>query len=62
ITEAFIIPNYFAFSLLPFIVLLVHAKKVMLCANPVLLDVELKKVALSTFAIALLIFIFLPDI
>ena len=47
---------------LPFLILVVHAKKVYSCTNPQLLDSELKKVALSTFAIALLLLIFLPNV
>jgi 1,4-dihydroxy-2-naphthoate octaprenyltransferase len=48
--------------LLPFTILVVHAKKVYSCTNPQLLDSELKKVALSTFAIAMLLLIFLPNV
>lgn len=44
-------------SLLPGIVLLLHIRKVMATKNPKEFDPELKKVALSTFGIALLYFI-----
>lgn len=61
VADAFVTPSHYAFYLLPFVVLVVHAKKVIACANPELLDTELKKVALSTFAVALLLLIFLPN-
>jgi 1,4-dihydroxy-2-naphthoate octaprenyltransferase len=62
VIEVFITPAHYAFYLLPFVILVVHAKKVYSCTNPQLLDSELKKVALSTFAIALLLLIFLPNV
>jgi 1,4-dihydroxy-2-naphthoate octaprenyltransferase len=62
VAEVFITPSHYAFYLLPFTILVVHAKKVYSCTNPQLLDSELKKVALSTFAIALLLLIFLPNV
>jgi 1,4-dihydroxy-2-naphthoate octaprenyltransferase len=62
VAEVFITPSHYAFYLLPFIILFAHAKKVFSCTNPQLLDTELKKVALSTFAIALLLLIFLPNV
>lgn len=46
-----------AWYLAPFVVLVIHAKRVYLCENPRALDKELKIVALSTFLIALLLFI-----
>lgn len=50
--------NYLlAFSLLGFIPLFIHLKTVAQNTSPVLLDPELKKVALSTFAIAVLFLI-----
>lgn len=61
VAEVFVTTSHYAFYLLPFVILVVHAKKVHSCANPQLLDSELKKVALSTFAIALLLLIFLPN-
>lgn len=62
VAETFITTNHYAFYLLPFVILAVHAKKVYTCTNPQHLDSELKKVALSTFAIALLLLIFLPNL
>jgi len=62
VAEVFVTSSHYAFYLLPFVILVVHAKKVYSCANPQLLDSELKKVALSTFAIALLLLIFLPNL
>lgn len=62
VAEAFISASHYAFYLLPFVILVVHAKKVHSCRNPEQLDSELKKVALSTFAIALLLLIFLPNL
>ena len=62
VAEVFITPSHYAFYLLPFVILVAHAKKVFSCTNPQLLDSELKKVALSTFAIALLLLIFLPNL
>ena len=62
VAEVFVTPSHYAFYLLPFVILVVHAKKVHSCTNPQLLDSELKKVALSTFAIALLLLIFLPKV
>ena len=62
VIEVFICPVHYAFYLLPFIILLGNAKKVHACTNPQLLDSELKKVALSAFAIALLLLIFLPNV
>lgn len=62
VAEAFITTSHYAFYLLPFVILVVHAKKVYTCPNPQHLDSELKKVALSTFAIALLLLIFLPNL
>lgn len=44
-------------SLVPFIILFLHLKKVQLTSEPKDLDPELKKVALSTFAVALLFLI-----
>ncbi|MCC6601070.1 MAG: 1,4-dihydroxy-2-naphthoate octaprenyltransferase [Crocinitomicaceae bacterium] len=41
--------------LLPFVLLVFHAIKVMRCKSPAQLDSELKKVALSTFTFALLL-------
>jgi len=61
VVEACVTPSHYAFYLLPFVVLVVHAKKVIACVNPQSLDTELKKVALSTFAVALLLLIFLPN-
>ena len=43
-------------AMVPGIILLVHLRKVMQTANPKDFDPELKKVALSTFAIAVLLF------
>jgi 1,4-dihydroxy-2-naphthoate octaprenyltransferase len=62
VAEVLITPSHYAFYLLPFAILAVHAKKVFSCKNPQLLDSELKKVALSTFTIALLLLIFLPNL
>jgi 1,4-dihydroxy-2-naphthoate octaprenyltransferase len=62
VAEVFITPSHYAFYLLPFVIIVVHAKKVYSCTNPQRLDSELKKVALSTFAIALLLLIFLPNV
>ena len=62
VIEVFMTTSHYAFYLLPFTILVVHAKKVYSCTNPQLLDSELKKVALSTFAIALLLLIFLPNV
>ena len=62
VAEVFVTPSHYAFYLLPFVILVVHAKKVYSCTNPQLLDSELKKVALSTFAIALLLLFFLPNL
>ena len=47
----------FYLSGVPFVVLLIHVRKVMQTKDPKAFDPELKKVALSTFAIALLYFI-----
>jgi 1,4-dihydroxy-2-naphthoate octaprenyltransferase len=41
-------------GLLPGVVLIIHVRKVMQTKNPKDFDPELKKVALSTFALALL--------
>tara|TARA_Y100001933_G_scaffold265013_1_gene334299 strand:- start:2445 stop:3353 length:909 start_codon:yes stop_codon:yes gene_type:complete len=46
-----------SFFMLAFIPLLIHLRKVMLTKNPGSLDAELKKVALSTFLLAILFFI-----
>lgn len=46
-----------SFFMLAFVPLLVHLRKVMLTHNPGDLDVELKKVALSTFLLAILFLI-----
>ncbi len=46
-------------SLLPGVVLLVHVRKVMQTTDPKAFDPELKKVALSTFALAVLFFAFI---
>jgi len=46
-------------GLLPSVVLIVHLKKVMNTKNPVDFDPELKKVALTTFALAVFISIFI---
>lgn len=62
VTEVVVSSSHYAFYLLPFAILAVHAKKVYVCENPKLLDSELKKVALSAFAIALLTLIFLPNL
>ena len=62
VAEVVITQSHYAFYLLPFVILVAHAKKVFSCTNPQLLDSELKKVALSTFAIALLLLIFLPNL
>lgn len=62
VTEVLVSSSHYAFYLLPFAILAVHAKKVYVCENPKLLDSELKKVALSAFAIALLTLIFLPNL
>ena len=62
VVEVVLSPSHYAFYMLPFLILVVHAKKVYSCTNPQFLDSELKKVALSTFAIALLLLIFLPNL
>jgi 1,4-dihydroxy-2-naphthoate octaprenyltransferase len=55
LTYLFQIQNQYAFlGLAPCIVLLLHVRKVMATKNPADFDPELKKVALSTFAFALL--------
>ena len=46
-------------GLLPCLFFIVHLNKVMKIQNPVDFDPELKKVALSTFALAVLVSIFL---
>ncbi len=52
--------NYLGFiGLIPSIILIKHLQKVMLTTNPAEFDPELKKVALSTFAIAVLTSIFM---
>ena len=52
--------NYLGFiGLVPSIILIKHLQKVMLTTNPAEFDPELKKVALSTFAIAVLTSIFM---
>ena len=52
--------NYIGFiGLVPSIILIKHLQKVMLTTNPAEFDPELKKVALSTFAIAVLTSIFM---
>ena len=52
--------NYLGFiGLVPSIILIKHLQKVMLTTNPTEFDPELKKVALSTFAIAVLTSIFM---
>ncbi len=52
--------NYLGFiGLAPSIILIKHLQKVMLTTNPAEFDPELKKVALSTFAIAVLTSIFM---
>lgn len=62
VIEVFLMPSHYAFYILPFVILAVHAKKVYSCVDPQMLDTELKKVALSTFVIALLLLIFLPNL
>jgi 1,4-dihydroxy-2-naphthoate octaprenyltransferase len=62
VIEVFMTTSHYAFYLLPFTILVAHAKKVYSCTNPQHLDSELKKVALSTFASALLLLIFLPNV
>jgi 1,4-dihydroxy-2-naphthoate octaprenyltransferase len=62
VVEVFMTTSHYAFYLLPFTILVAHAKKVYSCTTPQRLDSELKKVALSTFAIALLLLIFLPNV
>jgi len=51
--------NWIYFSLIAFIPLLIHLKKIALYTDPKVLDSELKKVALSTFALSLLFFLIL---
>jgi 1,4-dihydroxy-2-naphthoate octaprenyltransferase len=52
--------NFIGFiGLIPSIVLILHLQKVMITTNPADFDPELKKVALSTFAIAVLTSIFM---
>jgi 1,4-dihydroxy-2-naphthoate octaprenyltransferase len=51
--------NWILISLLAFIPLLVHLKKIIFYTNPKVLDPELKKVALSTFALSLSFFLML---
>lgn len=47
----------YSFFMLAFVPLLIHLRKVMMTKNPASLDPELKKVALSTFLLAVLFFI-----
>jgi len=47
----------YSFFMLAFVPLLIHLRKVMMTKNPASLDTELKKVALSTFLLAILFFI-----
>ncbi|RIV30610.1 1,4-dihydroxy-2-naphthoate octaprenyltransferase [Flagellimonas lutimaris] len=47
----------YSFFMLAFVPLLIHLRKVMMTKNPASLDPELKKVALSTFLLAILFFI-----